>query len=29
LTKQILKQAQGMGLKEVGIIFNGIGMARD
>ena len=29
LTKQILKQAQNMGLKEVAIIFNGVGMARD
>ena len=29
LTKQILKDAQGLGLKEIGIIFKGTGMARD
>jgi len=29
LTKQILKEAQGLGLKEIGIIFRGCGLARD
>ncbi|GHV25738.1 30S ribosomal protein S11 [Bacteroidia bacterium] len=29
LTKQLLKEAQGFGLKELGIIFKGTGMARD
>ena len=29
LTKQILKDGQGCGLKEIGIIFKGIGMARE
>ena len=29
LTKQILKDGQGNGLKEIGIIFKGIGMARE
>lgn len=29
LTKQILKDGQGYGLKEIGIVFNGIGMARE
>jgi len=29
LTKQLLKEAQGLGLKEIGIIFKGTGMARD
>lgn len=29
LTKHILKQAEGLGLKEVGIVFRGPGMARD
>lgn len=29
LTKQILKDGQGYGLKEVGIVFKGIGMARE
>lgn len=29
LTKQILKDGQGYGLKEIGIIFKGIGMARE
>ncbi|MFA5747690.1 MAG: 30S ribosomal protein S11 [Candidatus Absconditabacterales bacterium] len=29
LTKQLLKEAQGYGLKEIGIIFKGIGLARD
>lgn len=29
LTKQILKDAQGYGLKEIGIVFKGIGMARE
>ena len=29
LTKQLLKEAQGYGLKEIGIIFRGTGMARD
>ena len=28
-TKQILKDGQGYGLKEIGIIFKGIGMARE
>jgi ribosomal protein S11 len=29
LTKQLLKNAQGLGLKEIGIVFRGCGMARD
>lgn len=29
LTKQILKEGQGFGLKEIGIIFRGPGLARD
>jgi len=29
LTKQILKEAQGFGLKEIVIITQGVGMARD
>ncbi len=29
LTKQILKEAQGIGLKEIGVIFRGVGLARD
>lgn len=29
LTKQILKDGQGYGLKEIGIVFRGIGMARE
>jgi len=29
LTKQILKEWQGFGLKEIGIIFKGIWLARD
>ncbi len=29
MTKQILKEAQGLGLKELGIIFRGVGLARD
>ena len=29
LTKQILKDGQGYGLKEMGIVFKGIGMARE
>jgi small subunit ribosomal protein S11 len=29
LTKHLLKEAQGFGLKEVSIIFKGIGLARD
>ena len=29
LTKQILKDGQGYGLKEIGIVFKGIGMARE
>ena len=29
LTKQILKEGQGYGLKEIGIVFKGIGMARE
>ena len=29
LTKQILKEAQGYGLKEISIIFKGTGLARD
>ena len=29
LTRQILKDGQGYGLKEIGIIFKGIGMARE
>jgi len=29
LTKQILKEAQGMGLKEIWVIFRGPGLARD
>ncbi len=29
LTKHILKEAQGLGLKEIGVIFKGVGMARD
>ena len=29
LTKQLLKDAQANGLKEVGVIFRGTGMARD
>ena len=29
LTKQILNDGQGYGLKEIGIVFKGIGMARE
>lgn len=29
LTKQILKDGQGYGLKEIGIVFKGVGMARE
>ncbi len=29
LTKQILKEGQGIGLKEIGIVFRGAGLARD
>jgi ribosomal protein S11 len=29
LTKQLLKEGQGLGLKEIGIIFRGPGLARD
>ena len=29
LTKQTLKDGQGYGLKEIGIVFKGIGMARE
>ena len=29
LTKQILKEAQGLGLKEIGVVFRGCGLARD
>lgn len=29
LTKKIIKEGQGYGLKEIGIIFNGVGMSRD
>lgn len=29
LTKKILKEAQGYGLKEIVVIFKGVGMARD
>jgi small subunit ribosomal protein S11 len=29
LTKHLMKQAEGLGLKEVGIVFRGPGMARD
>nr|MBR6100390.1 hypothetical protein [bacterium] len=29
LTKNILKEAQNYGLKEIGIIFKGVGMARE
>ncbi|HCB52107.1 TPA: 30S ribosomal protein S11 [Patescibacteria group bacterium] len=29
MTKHILKEAQGLGLKEIGVIFKGVGMARD
>ncbi|MCF7834733.1 30S ribosomal protein S11 [Candidatus Gracilibacteria bacterium] len=29
LTKKIVKDAQGLGLKEIGVIFKGTGMARD
>ena len=29
LTKQLLKEAQGLGLKEIGIIFRWVGLARD
>lgn len=29
LTKQILKEAQGIWLKEIGVIFRGVGLARD
>ena len=29
LTKQILKDGQGYGLKEIGLVFKGIGMARE
>ena len=29
LTMQILKDGQGYGLKEIGIVFKGIGMARE
>jgi len=29
LTKQILKEGQNLGLKEIGLIFRGSGLARD
>ncbi|MDR3168660.1 MAG: 30S ribosomal protein S11 [Candidatus Peribacteria bacterium] len=29
LTKQLLKEGQALGLKEIGIIFRGTGMSRD
>ena len=29
LTKQLLKEAQALGLKEIGLVFRGTGMARD
>jgi len=29
LTKQLLKEAQGIGLKEIGVIFRWCGLARD
>jgi len=29
LTKHVLKEGQGFGLKEVGIVFKGVGMARE
>lgn len=29
LTKQILKEGQALGLKEIGVIFRGSGLARD
>lgn len=29
LTKQILKEAQGYGLKEIGVVFRGAGLWRD
>ena len=29
LTKQLLKDAQANGLKEIGVVFRGTGMARD
>jgi small subunit ribosomal protein S11 len=29
LTKQILKEAQALGLKEIGVIFRWVGLARD
>lgn len=29
LTKQILKEAQGIGLKEIGVVFRWVGLARD
>jgi small subunit ribosomal protein S11 len=29
LTKQLLKEGQGFGLKEIGVIFRGAGLARD
>ena len=29
LTKQILKEGQALGLKEIGIVFRGTGLARD
>ncbi|MDD3263124.1 MAG: 30S ribosomal protein S11 [Candidatus Absconditabacteria bacterium] len=29
LTKHLLKEAQGFGLKEIGIIFKGVGLARE
>jgi len=29
LTKQLLKEAQGFGLKEIAVIFRGTGLARD
>lgn len=29
LTKQLLKEAQAFGLKEIGLVFRGTGMARD
>ncbi|HCY20401.1 TPA: hypothetical protein DIC40_00720 [Patescibacteria group bacterium] len=29
LAKHLLKEAQGFGLKEIGIIFKGVGLARE
>jgi len=29
LTKQMLKEAQGIGLKEIGVVFRWVGLARD